>query len=139
MWGIGKTRFSLFGNITFLITENFFHELDDNLYLLDFILSAAGANVLKATSGKAAIEMADTYKNIDIVLMDIKMPEMDGYTATDEIHRIRPGLPVIAQTAFAMPGDREKALEKGCVAYLPKPIKKNELLELLQQLFSKTG
>lgn len=114
-------------------------DLDDNLYLLDFILSAAGANVLKATSGKAAIEMAGTYKNIDIVLMDIKMPEMDGYTATDEIHRIRPGLPVIAQTAFAMPGDREKALEKGCVAYLPKPIKKNELLELLQQLFSKTG
>ncbi len=113
-------------------------DLDDNLYLLDFMLSAAGATVLKATSGKEAIDIVKSSKAIDIVLMDIKMPEMDGYAATKEIHRIRPGLPVVAQTAFAMPGDKEKAIANGCIAYLPKPIKKAELLNLLNELLSET-
>jgi CheY-like chemotaxis protein len=63
--------------------------------------------------------------------MDIKMPVMDGHTATREIHKSRPGLPVIALTAYALKEDREKALESGCIDYLSKPVSRELLLQKL--------
>ena len=66
--------------------------------------------------------------DIDLVLMDIQMPVMSGYDATREIKKIRPSLAVIAQTAYAMSGEKEKTMEAGCDDYIPKPLKKRDLI-----------
>ena len=63
--------------------------------------------------------------------MDIKLPDMDGYTATRKIKQLNPDLPVIAQTAYALEGDRDKALNCGCNDYIAKPIKHKQLIELV--------
>jgi CheY-like chemotaxis protein len=85
-------------------------------------------------------EVVETYKknpDIDLILMDMKMPEIDGYEATRRIRKINKDVIIIAQTAFALTGDREKAIEAGCNDYLSKPIR-NELLEkLINKYFGK--
>jgi len=68
-----------------------------------------------------------------MILMDIELPVMDGYTATKEIKKIRPELPVVAQTAFAMMGERERSQEAGCDEYISKPIRKDTLLEIISR------
>ena len=73
--------------------------------------------------------------DIDLILMDIKMPELDGYEATRQIRQFNREVTIIAQTAYALSGDREKALEAGCNDYISKPIKKEDLVELLLQYF----
>jgi signal transduction histidine kinase len=82
--------------------------------------------------GEEAIEYVKTNPNTRLILMDMKLPGMDGYEATRKIKKINQFIPVIAQTAFAMTGDRQKALEAGCDDYLPKPIDFKRLKELLQ-------
>lgn len=69
--------------------------------------------------------------DIDLVLMDLKMPVMDGFKASTEIKRIRPNLPVIAQTAYAFAADKLKATEAGCDDYIAKPINRTELLQMI--------
>ena len=75
--------------------------------------------------------------DIDLVLMDIQMPDMDGYEATRQIRLFNKDVVIIAQTAFALTGDREKAIEAGCNDYISKPIKKDELMVLVQKHFKK--
>jgi CheY-like chemotaxis protein len=67
--------------------------------------------------------------------MDIKMPGMDGYQATRELLNIQPGLTIVAQTAHAITGVRERVLEAGCVGYISKPIRREELYQSLEQVF----
>jgi CheY-like chemotaxis protein len=69
--------------------------------------------------------------------MDIRMPEMDGYEATRQIRRFNKDVIIIAQTAYGLSGDREKAIESGCNDYLSKPIAKDELLGLIEKHFNK--
>ena len=71
--------------------------------------------------------------NIDLVLMDINMPVMNGYDSTKQIKKIRPKLPVIAQTAYAIAGDMEKSLSAGCDDYITKPINKKQLMEKVEK------
>ncbi|MEI6748452.1 MAG: response regulator, partial [Bacteroidota bacterium] len=71
--------------------------------------------------------------SIDLVLMDIQLPELDGYKATAEILKIRKDLPVISQTAFALSGEKEKSLQAGCVDYIPKPIKSENLIIIISK------
>jgi PAS domain S-box-containing protein len=89
--------------------------------------------LLHAFNGLEAVELCKQNKSICLVLMDIKMPKLDGYSAFEEIKLIRPELPVIAQTAYAMVSDREKALKAGFKDYLSKPIKKAELLNVISK------
>jgi CheY-like chemotaxis protein len=70
-------------------------------------------------------------------MMDIRLPEMDGLEATRQIRLFNPNIIIIAQTAYALIGDREKAVEAGCNDYIAKPIKRVELMELLQKYFWK--
>ena len=93
--------------------------------------------VLKARTGVEAVEACRNNPDIDLVLMDIQMPEMDGYEATRQIRQFNKEVIIIAQTAYALTGDREKAIEAGCNDYISKPIKKDELLALIQKYFNK--
>lgn len=106
---------------------------ESNYDLLEHILKKTKVLLLWAKNGKEAVDMCRSNKNINLILMDIKMPEMDGYTATRLIKKIRKDLPVIAITAYAAEGEKEKSSNAGCDDYLPKPIKINELLQLIDK------
>lgn len=112
---------------TILIVED---ETNNYRYLVA-ILKESNAKVVWAQNGIEAVEACQNNKNIDLILMDIKMPKMDGLTASKLIREFRPNLPVIAQTAFAMPGDRENAIRSGINNYIEKPIIKKQLMLLI--------
>ena len=91
---------------------------------------------LVAKNGLEAVKLCIDNPDIDFVLMDIKMPELNGFEATKSIKEIYPNLPIIAQTAFAIMGDRDFALSMGCDEYISKPIKRVELIELMNNYLS---
>jgi CheY-like chemotaxis protein len=103
-------------------------------------LERRGFEVLAATDGKAGVEKAKAEKP-DLILMDMNMPEMDGWEATRQI-KADPALAnvkVIALTAYAMGGDRERALEAGCTDYHAKPIEFPKLLAQIEQILQGSG
>lgn len=104
-----------------------------NYIFLDELLSSTGATLLWARDGAQAVELVNTIKKIDLVLMDIKMPVMNGYAATLEIRQINPKVPVVAQTAYAFSEDRQKAEAAGCNNFITKPINYKELMEILEK------
>jgi CheY-like chemotaxis protein len=109
-------------------------DVESNFLYLNAVLNKIKAKIFWAKNGKEAVDIClDGNEPIDLVLMDLQMPEMNGYEAAQEIKKIKPDLPVIAQTAFAMSDDRDKALEAGCDDYLAKPIKSKDLLDMVQK------
>ncbi len=92
--------------------------------------------LITASDGKTAMELCATDYDIEIVLMDVQLPILNGKEAMQNIKRVRPDLPIIAQTAFAMSGDREKYLNVGFDDYISKPININELIEILDKTFA---
>ncbi len=111
-------------------------EDDESNYLyMKVLLKMIGRNYLHARNGAEAVEMCKQNKSISIVLMDIKMPIMNGLEATQLIHEFRPELPIIATTAYAETGDEHRFLAAGCNGYLPKPINKTSLLALLNKIY----
>ncbi len=106
---------------------------DDNtdFYFLSEILTPTGVKILRANNGNEAVEICKKDKFIELVLMDIKMPEHNGFDATRTIKATRPGLPIIVQTAFAFSNDLQQALDAGCDDYISKPILKEYLLDKL--------
>jgi CheY-like chemotaxis protein len=111
-------------------------DIDTNKIFFDAALRKTKAKILWAIDGKEAIEMFSKNK-IDLVLMDLQLPIMDGYTATKEIKKINPDIPVIAQTAHVMSGEREKCMEAGCDDYLAKPIRLQILMDTLSRFLNK--
>ncbi len=105
-----------------------------NLFALTTAFERYAINTITAESGKEAMNILDEHHDIDIVLMDIMMPEMDGYETTQKIRREHKntGLPIIAVTAKAMKGDREKCIEAGASDYITKPVKIDQLLSLMR-------
>ncbi|MFE5731732.1 response regulator, partial [Streptomyces sp. NPDC056528] len=106
-----------------------------NLYALSGILELHGIKVLHAENGRKGIEALAAHPDIDLVLMDVMMPEMDGYTATSKIRQMpaHTGLPVIAVTAKAMPGDREKSIASGASDYVTKPVDADDLIACIRR------
>jgi CheY-like chemotaxis protein len=105
-----------------------------NLFALTAAFERSNLEVLTAESGKEALDILNKNKNIDIVLMDIMMPEMDGYEAIQMI-RNEPrnkNLPIVAVTAKAMVGDRQKCIDSGASDYITKPVKTDQLLSLMR-------
>jgi len=102
-----------------------------NYEYLKFVLERAGMNTLWASNGKYAVEYFNENQNIDLVLMDIKMPVMNGHEATRIIRGFNKDIRIIAQTAYASEEDKKNALEAGCDDFIGKPIKKDKLLELI--------
>jgi CheY-like chemotaxis protein len=105
-----------------------------NIFALSSVLERHGMNVLTATTGREAIELISSTPGLAIVLMDIMMPEMDGYETIEQIRQKAQfrRLPIVALTAKAMKGDREKCLEAGASDYLAKPVNTEQLLTVLR-------
>ena len=95
-----------------------------NYELLEFILKPLEANIIWAKNGKEALDITKSNAKIDLILMDIRMPILNGLEATKQIKTLSPNLPIIAQTAYAISGDKELALKAGCDNYISKPINK---------------
>jgi signal transduction histidine kinase/CheY-like chemotaxis protein len=104
-----------------------------NVIYIEEVLKITKARVLVAKNGKEAVDIYQKKNNIDIIIMDIKMPEMDGYEATQIIKKINPDIPVISQSAYAMPGDIDKGYDVGMNDYLIKPVKPKVLLSILNK------
>ena len=85
-------------------------------------------------TGKAAIDFTKKHPEIDLILMDIRMPDIDGLTATEKIREFNKDVLIVAQTAYAMESDRQKAIDAGCNDYIQKPIQEEKLLELITSL-----
>jgi len=99
---------------------------------LDSVLKRTSAKVIHAYNGQDSLDIL-TRQDVTVVLMDLKMPGMDGYEATRIIKSIYKNLPVIATTAYAMYGDEQRAIKAGCDGYLTKPLKKELLLKMLEE------
>ena len=109
---------------------------DISLAFLETILKDDFRKIITASDGIEAIEICKNNPEIDLVLMDIKMPKMNGSDATREIRKFNKDILIIAQSAYAMPGDKEKAIEAGCNDYITKPLNKKILLEIINNLSS---
>lgn len=112
---------------TILIVE----DIDSNYQYLYASLNRSGAELIWVRKGEEALEFILSDRPVDLVLMDIQLEGMDGYSVTREIKKLRPELPVIAQTAFAMKGEKEKSQAAGCDEYLSKPIRPSDLLKTI--------
>ncbi|MEU1627839.1 HAMP domain-containing protein [Streptomyces sp. NPDC020096] len=106
-----------------------------NVFALTSVLEQHGLVVLYAENGREGIEVLEQHDDVAVVLMDIMMPEMDGYATTSAIRRMPQfaGLPIIALTAKAMKGDREKSIESGASDYVTKPVDTDHLLSVMEQ------
>lgn len=105
--------------------------------LLSILVKDISKEVIHTKSGASAVELCRVNPDIDLILMDINMPVMDGYEATEQIRAFNKEVIIIAQTAYALAGDREKSIESGCDDYISKPINKNELLEKIENCLNK--
>lgn len=114
---------------TILIAE----DEDINYLYMEQTLKNEGVRVIHAKNGSEAIKICESDKTICLVLMDIKMPEKDGYEALKEIRKIRPNLKVIAQTAYVYFSDKQKAFDAGFDSYISKPIRKEYFLGLVRE------
>lgn len=106
-------------------------DIESNYALICFFLSEFNAETQRAANGKEAVDYYKSHPDIDLILMDIKMPVMDGYTAAKIIREINPSIPIIAQTAYA--DDRIKVLESGCNGFISKPFDRNQLLSVIKE------
>ncbi len=109
---------------TLLIAE----DVDTVFEFVQDLLIDYNVNIIRAKNGKEALEIVESGRHIDLILMDIQMPIMNGYQATEAIKKVRPDLKIIAQTAFAMLEEKNKCFEAGCDDYITKPIEINKLL-----------
>ncbi|MCK4880878.1 MAG: response regulator [Bacteroidales bacterium] len=120
-------------NRVVLITE----DEEVNFYYLKTLLQRADAKVIRAKNGKEAVEIISEYQGgIDLILMDLNMPVMDGYEAMRIIKSRHPSIPIIAQTAYTMNNDRHRCLQAGFNDYIAKPINRLALYRMVNENLS---
>ena len=118
-------------NLKILIVE----DDETSAELISIVINNYGKEILVAQTGEEAVEACRLHPDIDLILMDIQLPVMNGYEATRQIREFNTEVVIIAQTAFALIGDKEKALDAGCDDYISKPINADELLKLVMNYF----
>lgn len=104
--------------------------------LLEVILAKTGAKMLFAECGEKAVEIVRRTRGIDLILMDIKMSGINGLQTTLLIRQICPNVPIIAQTACVIQGDKDRCLQAGCTAYISKPIVAEVLLDQIERILN---
>jgi PAS domain S-box-containing protein len=119
-------------NKSILIAE----DEETNLLFIKELLNESGINIFTASDGVQAVEIFKLHSDIDLVVLDIKMPELDGYEVLKIIKKTNPEVKIIAQTAYAMSDDKMKAFGAGFDFYLPKPIDKREFFMILEKCLS---
>jgi CheY-like chemotaxis protein len=107
-----------------------------NLLVLKKMLEMLGIEVIPAENGQEAVDICKRGTELDLIFMDLKMPVMDGYQAMIEIKKMRPGMKIIAETAYALAGDDKRILAAGFDDYLPKPITRDSLQTTLNRNLS---
>lgn len=103
--------------------------------LISKVLDSFSKEILIAKNGLEAVQIFQENPDVDLILMDMQMPQMNGYEATKKIRKVNKEVIIVAQTAFALEGDKEKTIKVGCNDYLSKPIKREELSRLIQHYF----
>ncbi len=129
----GKNQLNGFHRKTVLVAE----DDDTNFLFLNTALNRINFNSIRAKNGEEAVTICKNNENIDLILMDIKMPIMDGFEAAEEILKFRANIPIIAQSAYAFPTDKSKALKIGFAEYITKPTRLNVLIEVLKKHMEK--
>ena len=124
-----KDTVKLNKNLKILIVED--DEISEELITL--MIKTIANDILKARTGPESIEISRNNTDIDLILMDIRLPKMDGYEAVKNIRQFNKDVIIIAQSAYGLTGDREKAIDAGCNDYITKPIVKEDLLTLIQK------
>lgn len=125
-----KEQQSSFKKLSLIVAE----DDETSLRLFKAIFKSIFKNIIYAKTGQETISQLRENPNTDIILMDINMPGMNGYNATREIRKFNRDVIIIAQTAYGLSGDREKAIDAGCNDYITKPIKKEELFDKMRIL-----
>ncbi len=110
---------------------------DNSSFLLGEIVEDYCREILYAKNGKEAVELCRQHPDIDVVLMDIRLPEINGYKATSEIRKFNRDVIIIAQTAYAFADEKDKALEAGCTDYISKPVIKDDLMRIIKSCSKK--
>jgi len=118
-----------FAGRTILVAEDIYA----NFRLINYMLSRTQASILYAEDGIQAVDICRKEQHIDLILMDIQMPQMDGLEATSEIRKFMPVVPIIALTAYSTLDDTSHCTSAGCNDYLTKPVEKKPLLELVKK------
>ena len=122
-----------FSDKTILIAE----DEESNFYVIKTMLVLTQANILRAKNGQEALDICVKDSQVDLVIMDLKMPVMDGFEATEKIKNLFPGLPIIVVTAYSSTTEKEKAIESGCDEFIKKPVSKKELYTTLYKYLRK--
>jgi hypothetical protein len=127
----GEDKYQPVRKLKMLIVE------DDEVskMLLDETIKGIGDEILSARTGEEAVNICHNNPDIDLVLMDIRIPKIDGYEATEQIREFNKDVIIIAQTAYGLSGDKEKSIASGCNDYIAKPINQDELTVLMQKYF----
>ncbi|MGA5202600.1 HAMP domain-containing protein [Streptomyces variegatus] len=135
-WASGRPGRILAGRRVLIVDDDI-----RNVFALTHVLGRVGMTVLYAENGREGIEMLERSADVELVLMDLMMPEMDGYETISAIRRTPrwAGLPIVALTAKAMPGDREKSIARGANDYVPKPVDVDGLLTVVCELLDPEG
>jgi PAS domain S-box-containing protein len=126
--GTGMQKFFFKVKKKILIAE----DVESNFQLIKYFLTGTNTEVVRAVNGQEAVDLCLSDKDIDLVLMDIKMPVMDGYTATRTIRENNISIPIIAQTAYA--DDKDQAMKSGCTGFISKPFDKYGLIQAINEL-----
>lgn len=108
-----------------------------SIFYLKEILADTSVKIVVVNDGQSALDTCLENNNIDIVLMDIQIPILDGYSTTRKIKEMKPALPVIAQTAYALLEDKHLCFEAGCDGYIAKPIEAGSLLKKMSEFIDK--
>ena len=119
---------------TILVAE----DIASNYLFIDILLRSVNYDVIHAMNGYEAVETVRR-QDVDLVLMDLKMPVMDGLTAIEKIREFKPDLPIIVLTASILPSNRETAFHVGCNDYMTKPIDSKFLMETIAKYFDGIG
>ena len=119
---------------TILVAE----DVASNYLFIDILLRSENYDVIHAMNGYEAVETVRR-QAVDLVLMDLKMPVMDGLTAIEKIREFKPDLPIIVLTASILPSNREPAFHVGCIDYMTKPIDSKFLMETIAKYFDGIG
>ncbi|MBS3806756.1 MAG: response regulator [Bacteroidales bacterium] len=112
---------------------------DSNFKYLQIVLRQTQIEIHRARNGQEVIQLLEDHPGIDLILMDIKMPEMDGLEATRKIRTFNNDIPIVALTAYAMSDDREISLEAGCNDYISKPVRKSRIFSVLSRYLEEEG